>query len=690
MPANQASREIYWNISKTGESVFFWLAIIAMGIFAYGIFIHLRRILSGKKVLFPEKIILTSLLESFAQISLNSRIAFKQALAGIMHLSIMWGFIVLFIGTCIVALEYDFFQKILGYKQGFFYGQFFLSFELFLDIFGGLFILGLSIALFRRYCLKPSHLKWKLSDLILPVWLLIIAITGFLVEALRLTADRDLLGYNPIWSPLGSIIGFLFINTETGTLVIYHRLLWWFHSLIALGWLAYLPFGSKVIHILSAACNTLLKPLRPNGRLAKLDVESAFENDTVLGIEKISDLTRKDLLDVVSCTDCGRCVINCPANLSGKILSPREIVLKLQDEVKNGYPVFGKKKDPQPIIGSSISTEEIWSCTTCLACVEVCPVYIDPLSKIIELRQNEVLIQDKFPNQFADVFSGIEKRGNPWNQHPSTRLDWAKGLDVITIAQAEKEGIAVDFLFWIGCSATFEPRNQKIARSVVRILHACNVSFAVLGEEETCTGDFVRRMGHEHLFQIQAQGNVETLAKYKFKKILTVCPHCFNTLKNDYSDFGGSYEVMHHTQLIKTLLDQNKIIFSKPIDNTITYHDSCYLGRYNGVFDTPRDILKQINGVQLVEMERNRSVGMCCGGGGGLMWIEEDQGKRTNELRVQQAKTVLNGSGNKDSTIASACPFCMTMMEDALSGQEAKMRNKDIAELVAMAMGIEI
>jgi Fe-S oxidoreductase len=324
-----------------------------------------------------------------------------------------------------------------------------------------------------------------------------------------------------------------------------------------------------------------------------------------------------------------------------------------------------------------------------MACVEACPVDIDQLGKIIQMRRNEVMIQDEYPETFVDVFSGIEKRGNPWNQHPSSRLDWAKGLELKTMAEVEGAGEKVDYLFWVGCSAAFDPRNQKIARAVVKILQAAGLSFAVLGEEESCTGDPARRIGHEYLYQIQAEINVETLGQYAFENVITLCPHCFNTIKNEYPDYGGSYEVVHHTELIKDLLDQNKLNLTHSVDQLVTYHDSCYLGRHNKIYEQPRDILEKIPGIELVEMKRNRDRGMCCGAGGGLMWVEEEPGKRVNERRVDQATEVLSGANGKPAMIASACPFCMTMMEDGLASKESDIQDKDIAELVLEAMGQE-
>lgn len=680
-----ATREVFWNISPIGELLFYLLALIAGAVFAYGIYKHIRRILYGKKVLFTLRPLGAKLSAVLASIAANRTIVRHDAPAGIMHLFIMWGFIVLFIGTVIVTIEYDLFQKILGLAHGFWVGSFFLGYELILDILGALFIVGLIWALVRRYGVKPPQLTWKPLDLALPVWLLVIGVTGFVVEGLRLAATAPELSYNPRWSPVGFVISQWVQVLPTETVRSWHLVLWWAHGFLALGWIAYLPYAPKVMHILTAGVNLFFQEMRPRGRLEVLDVEGAFERNEVLGVQTIKDLTRKDFLDLASCTECGRCEANCPAHLSGKILSPREIIVEVRDHANEELPAFGKPTEHKQVIGYSIEPEEIWACTTCMACVEVCPVYIDPLNKILELRRNEVMMQDKYPESFADVFKGMDGRGNPWDMPATERLAWMKGLDV-PVHPSSSAGC--EYLFFVGCAASFDPRTQKIARSMVKILQHAGITFAVLGEEEGCTGDPARRIGHEYIFQILAKQNIETFTHYNVKKILTICPHCLNSLKNEYPTLGGQYEVVHHTELIEQLLREGRLKLSKEISATVTYHDSCYLGRYNRIFDAPRNILCKIPGVQIVEMERHRERGMCCGAGGGLMWLEEEPGKRVNELRVKQAQEAFAKAraNGRAKLVASACPFCMTMLEDGIKAKNADFENKDIAELVAEAL----
>lgn len=683
-----ATREILWNISGIGEIILYALAALVIGIFAYGIYKHVRRILQGNTLGFDRAGMAERLKKALTTILSNRTVLRRHTLGGVMHLFIMWGFIILFIGTTIVAVEYDLFHKIMGFEHLMLQGPFFLWFEMITDIFGLLLIAGIIIALVRRYIIKRPQLKKQPVDWILPVLILAIAITGFLVEGFRLGADAANLGYAPAWSPGGLLFASFFGSAGPAALKTAHVVFWWLHVLLALAAIALLPFVSKAMHLIAAAINIFFEDLRPQGRLVTLDVEGAFERDESLGYETLKDLSRKDFLDVVSCTECGRCEMNCPAAISGKVLSPREVVLGLRRQFNSEYPLTGEPAEAQRILDAEISADAIDVCTTCMACVESCPALIDPLSKILEIRRNEVMIHDRFPETYADVFAGMEKRGNPWNEHPTARLEWAKDLDVPIMADVAEDGKGVDYLFWVGCSAAFDPRNAKIARAMVKILQEAGIDFAVLGEEERCTGDPARRMGHEYLFAIQAETNVELLAEYKFNHILTICPHCFNTFSKEYPDFGGQYSVIHHTELIDRLITEGKIALTTPVDALATFHDSCYLGRHNRIFEAPRNILQNIPGIEIAEMERNKEMAMCCGAGGGLTWFEEETDQRVNDRRVEQAAAATGTASNgKTRLIATSCPFCMTMIEDGLAARETGLVDKDVAELVVEAMG---
>jgi Fe-S oxidoreductase/nitrate reductase gamma subunit len=679
-----ATREILWNISGAGEVALYTLAAITLGVLGWGIYKHVRRILNGQPVTFPTPAQAGRLGRALLTVLSNRTVLNRHKLGGGMHLLIMWGFIVLFIGTTIVGIEYDLFHKIMGMEHFMLQGWFFLGFEFITDLFGVLLVGGLVIALIRRYVLNRRQLKRQSVDWILPVLLLLIGVTGFVVEGFRLAANAADLGYAPGWSPVGALFSGLINGAGTDSLEIAHVIFWWIHVLLALAAIAVLPFVPKAMHLVAAGANIFFEDLRSKGRLAKLDVEGAFERDENLGYETLPDLTRKDLLDVVSCTECGRCEMNCPANISGKSLSPREIVLGLRRQLNTENPIAGAPGEASRILDAEISPDDIQYCTTCMACVESCPVLIDPLAKILEIRRNEVMIHDRFPDTYADVLMGMEKRGNPWNEHPTARMEWAKGLDVPIMADVAEEGKGVEYLFWVGCSAAYDPRNTKIAQSMIKILQAAGINFAVLGEEERCTGDPARRMGQEYLFSIQAEMNVELLADYKFDHILTICAHCYNSFVKDYPDFGGEYSVIHHTQMISDLIKDGRLSLINSVDAIATFHDSCYLGRHNRIFDAPRDILAEIPGLQTVEMEQNKEMGMCCGGGGGLSWFEEDTDKRVNDQRVEQAAQAVEKTGNdKPSMIVTSCPFCLTMIEDGLAATETTIVDRDIAELVA-------
>lgn len=689
MKSEHVTREIFWNISHEEGIFFVILAILSSGVCFYGFYIHARRVLLGKKMLSSQRLDWEFWVGILKSALLNRRMFRQDFKAGLYHFFIVTGFLTLFVGTNILMVEYDLFQKLLGLERGFFYGNFFLGFELILDVMGALFVIGLCYMILRRYLFAPPQLRWTKFDLLMPVWLLVIGVTGFVVEGLRLAASESTLTYNPLWSPIGFLIYKSSQEIAPETLRSLHWGAWWFHAFISLGWIAHLPYARKVAHVVTAGINVFLKDTRAKGRLNYVDVEAAFEKEEPLGYETISDMNRWDLLDLLSCTECGRCEMNCPAHHSGKKLSPRNIILELREQVSQEVPFFQKRKERKSIMETSVTAEEIWACTTCMACVEACPVYIDPLHKILQLRRHEVMDQDQYPETYGGVFTGVERRQNPWHEHPTTRLNWAKDLAVKVMADILEAEEIVDYLFWVGCSAAFDARNQKIARAVVKILDAAGVSFAVLGTEETCTGDPARRIGHEYIYQMQAEANVETLSQYAFQRILTLCPHCFNTLNNEYPDYGGDYEVVHHTVLIQELLKQGKIKFTQAVNHTIVYHDSCYLGRHNRIFEPPRQILQQISGVGLVEMEWNRETGMCCGAGGGMMWLEEDQDKRVNDIRVVQAeKAVAQAASGKSALLATACPFCMTMLEDGLAAKKSALQDKDIAELVCEAMGL--
>lgn len=660
-----------------GREIFIGLVVLALAFFAFTLRRRWQLMRQARPLLYTDR--WPERWQHVALFFFGQRGLLREKVAGTMHALIFWGFLVFSV------------RSLSLFAEGFFgwhwpvnaLGNFYFFWK---DLFALLVTLAVGVAFVRRFFLPIERITRSWDANLILTQILILMLSDLLIDGAQFAAAGNPRG---AWAFASGATAALLQGLPLGTLTAVHRAAWWLHMGTLLFFLNYLPL-SKHFHVITAFFNVLFVRLGPRGKLDKLDVEGAFERDEPLGLETIRQLSWKDVLDLFSCTECGRCEANCPAHLSGKVLSPKEIIVKLRDHAYAEVPVFGPAKEPQRIVHASISPEELWACTTCMACVTACPIDIDQLGKIIAMRQNEVMIQDSYPETFAEVFAGTEKRGNPWNEHPSSRLDWAKGLQVRTMAQVRKASERVDYLFWVGCAAAFDPRNQRIARSLVQVLQAAGVSFAVLGEEESCTGDPARRIGHEYLYQIQAEANVTLLKEQPFERILTLCPHCFNTIKNEYPDFGGAFEVVHHTQLLQELLESGKLRPQKPLARTITYHDSCYLGRHNGVYDAPRRVLQRLPGVKLVEMRRSRERGMCCGAGGGLMWLEEQPGRRVNERRLEQAQAALTSRENgHPGQIASACPFCMTMMEDALASKEVALEDRDLAELVLEALGLE-
>ncbi|HET7375570.1 MAG TPA: (Fe-S)-binding protein, partial [Anaerolineae bacterium] len=474
------------------------------------------------------------------------------------------------------------------------------------------------------------------------------------------------------YQPFASELSLLWHGMPLGTLVLWQHVFFWF----ALGSiLLFVPYFlySKHIHLIIAPLNFMLKPERKSiGQLDKID----FEDQTIeiFGASKLEQLSQTALLDAYACIMCNRCQDVCPANVTGKALSPSalEINKRYQFNQEGGALAAGKESS-LPLLEFAINPEAVWACTTCGACIEVCPVNNEPMRDILDIRRGLVLMDNSFPPQFQQAFKGMERTGNPWNIAPESRLDWAKGLTVPTVDQNP----GADLLWWVGCAPATDARAQKTARDFARILNAANVNFAVLGKRERCTGDSARRSGNEALFFELATGNVETLNEVNPKRIVTTCPHCLHTLSNEYPAFGGHYEVIHHTQLIEELLASGKLQLHGTPTAEITFHDPCYLGRHNGVYAAPRQVLYSV-GAEIVEMDRNRNNSFCCGAGGAQMWKEEEHGtERVSTNRIKEA--IATGL----DTLAVGCPFCMIMLTDAARAEQTSMQIKDVVEIVA-------
>jgi Fe-S oxidoreductase len=450
---------------------------------------------------------------------------------------------------------------------------------------------------------------------------------------------------------------------------------WWLHCFVLFGFTAFIPY-SKHQHFIWVWPNMFFRSLKPRGRLKPMELKEDAES---FGVNKIHEFSWKQLLDGITCVECGRCTEQCPATNTGKPLDPRRIMKHLKTGLADAE--HNPPESRRAMTGDIVDPAELWACTTCGACMEACPLYIEHIPSIVDMRRYLTMTEGSFPEELGNTFRSLETNGSPWAMDPSTRGDWAKGLGVTTMAEKSD----VEYLFWVGCAGSYDERYKKVSRSIAKIMQSTGQSFSILGKEEQCNGDTARRLGNEYLAKMQIEGNVETFKRYNVKKVVTGCPHCFNTLKNEYPDFGVNLEVIHHSQLIADLTKQGKLKPQSPdaaAASVTTYHDSCYLGRHNEVYDSPRESIAALGNVKMVEMERSRETGFCCGAGGGRMWMEEKIGTRINENRAKEA--IATGA----STVATACPFCMTMLTDGVKAQGAgdKVQVKDVAELVADAI----
>ncbi|MFZ7103855.1 MAG: heterodisulfide reductase-related iron-sulfur binding cluster [Peptococcaceae bacterium] len=669
------TREIYWNIS--GHIWMYLFMVVSVAIFIFGFYCRYRLWSLGQA---DNRI--DQIGQRFANVikhGFGHNRILRERLPGVNHFFLFWGFIVFAIGTFIVALDAD-----LG--TSLFQGWLYLGLSLLLDIAGLLGIIAILVFLWRRYIARPERLDNKPEDLISLLFILVILITGFLLEGIRIVATNDSWA---LWSPVGLTVGKIISFADIMTLQKVHLFSWWLHLLLVFGFIAYLPF-SKMLHIFISPLNQFFASLKPKGALELLDMED--EEAESFGIGKLQDFTWKQLFDADACTRCGRCQDNCPAYLSGKPLSPKEFTqnLKLHLERKGNEVIRQKGTETIGSVESAATSDElnlaaevfgeesIWSCTTCGSCQEQCPVFVEHVGKMIGLRRNLVLMESSFPPEIQTVFKNLENNGNPWGTGWSSRANWAKELNIKTLA----EDNSVEYLYFVGCAGAFDDRNKKITAAVVNLLQKAGVSFGILGAGEKCCGDSARRIGNEYLYQMLAMENIENIEKYNVKKIITHCPHCYNVLKNEYPQLGGNYEVIHHTEMIWQLISQKKLIINNPLETVVTYHDSCYLGRYNNIFSPPRSVLKSIPGLRLEEMKKNMENSFCCGAGGGRMWMEEHTGVRINEMRTDNA---LETGAN---IIGSNCPFCLTMLEDGVKARDKveEVKVLDIAEIINISL----
>jgi Fe-S oxidoreductase len=604
--------------------------------------------------------------------------------SGVAHFLIFWGFVILNLEILQAGLEA--LVPPLNLDQQYWWGPIaFLQ-----DLLAAAVLVGLALAALNRYLLRPRRFQGSHQR---DATLILVLIAAVIATQLGIYGTQIAAGADQVVNlrPLSDAVSALFRGLHGESIWAWHEFFLWAHLLVVAGFLVYLA-RSKHLHILTAVPNVYARSLEPAGRhLPKLDIEQADH----YGLARVDQLTWKQELDLATCTECGRCQVHCPAFNTGKPLSPKLFITDLRDAwyaqargeaTPRGYWVTDPPQGEPPADGGlmdwTVLEETLWSCTTCGACVEQCPVLIEHVPAIVEMRRSLVLEESRIPREAQKALESLEQRGNPYSMAQSERMRWAEGLDVPRLADNPK----AEYLYWVGCATAFDQANWPAARATVAILKAAGVDFAVLGEEETCNGDPARRLGNEYLFQTQAGQVVDKLGQRGVRRIIASCPHCFNTLANEYPDLGGHYEVIHHTQLLSELFDQGRIRMGTGIGQSrITYHDPCYLGRWNKEYDAPRRLLRAIPGVQLLEMARSRGESMCCGAGGGRIFMEEDRGQRVNRVRVQQAQE----TGAERAAVA--CPFCATMFQEGISSQslESELGSADVAVLVAEAMGLE-
>lgn len=660
----------------------------------------------------------------FIQVFGQSKL-FKDRKSGIMHFIVFYGFIILQFGAI------DIIWKGLTGRNLPIPGH--DAFILMQEITVTLVLLAIGYAAYRRYGEKLKRLKRGFKPSIVVYFITSLLASVLLTMAFeRVMEELPASGFAPISSAIASLFAWM---PYTGATVAYFAF-WWIHLIILLSFLVYVP-QSKHFHLITAPINILIRRTEPVGRLSKLDLED--EEAEEFGVGKIEDFTQKQMIDFYACVECGRCTNVCPASNTGKLLSPMHMIVKLRDHLTEKGAVLTSKSpwipaavfgspgihmmeagdeplaewkgegitdigptmtaqkrawhqvegvNPQDVelLGGVMTEEEIWACTTCRNCEDQCPVANEHVDKIIDLRRHLVLMQGSVPQEGQRAMMNIERQGNPWGISRSDRNKWVTEVDpdgsLGLIIPTVKENPGFEYLFFVGSMGSYDNRSRKITRAFVRLMNEAGVNFAILGNEEKNSGDTPRRMGNEFLFQQLCNENIAIFQKYNVSKIVTVCPHTFNTLKNEYPEFGLEAEVLHHTELLDSLVKEGRLSPTYEVKETITYHDSCYLGRYNDVYDQPRDVLRAIPGVKLTEMERTRENGMCCGAGGGRMWMEEDEGKRVNLARTEQALAV------SPTMISSACPYCLTMLEDGTKEKEVEdsVKTRDIAEILELSV----
>lgn len=600
---------------------------------------------------------------AIARVLFQTPVIANRPVTGFFHAFIFWGFFVFALVTLHHVAE--------GFISGFhLLGRGLLGEAILFgaNLFAGLILLSVVYFFLRRYVFRAKGLdrpSWQSLTILSFILLLMVSFLFF--EAFKAYPQSPAATANFLSARAAALLPAGLAPTPV---VVWTRLLWWLHILIVMAFGVFIMY-SKHLHLIVGPINILFRNLGVKAELPLVDLE----NQEAFGTQKITDLTRKDLLDLFSCAECGRCEDVCPAFQSGKALSPKQLLSKLKEHLIDSAPALsGDREALKNLFEGVVGEQEVWDCTTCGACMEVCPMANEHIAKIMGMRQYAVLMESKFPEEFQNLYRGLENQGNPWGLGAATRTDWAEGLSVPTLAEKGQ----ADVLLWVGCAGSFDQHSQKIARATVEILTRAGVDFATLGAEETCCGDPARRSGMEYLYQILARQNVETLGKYKFQTILTFCPHCYHVLKNEYPQLDGRFAVVHHAEYIRDLIAAGRVTLRAGDPLVATFHDPCYLGRYNGLFQEPRQVVDAMTGTRRQEMAGHGPTSFCCGAGGGGMWKEEKTGQRISQLRVRQAADTRAG------TLVTACPYCSIMFHDAIADTGLTgLETADLAQLVA-------
>ncbi|MSQ41533.1 MAG: 4Fe-4S dicluster domain-containing protein [Dehalococcoidia bacterium] len=676
---SDAHRQVFFNVQQPWAVYLFLGALV--GLLVYGIGRHaslwaLGRPAPGLASEIPHRL-LNALRLGLAQDKVR-----RDRYAGIMHWCLFSSIVVLTAVTAQVALDDD-------TALDFLHGRYYLFFSFYGDLFGLVGLVGVGMALYRRYFDSYRRIRWdeRLEDHLIIAGLGLILVSGFVVEALRIEVTE--LAQHPAWAPW-SFVSFalakvlhLFALSE-GQLLGTHTLVWWGHVVLAFGWLGLIAF-TRLDHIFFAPVNAFLLRTDAPGRLAAIE---QIEQREVFGVGQIQDFTWKQLFELDACVRCGRCTAVCPANLAGQPLSPMQLIQDLKAHLARVGPALQRagheggdvrSVSPVAMVGEVVADEALWACRTCGACVQECPVMIEHVPTIVDMRRYLVMDEARIPVPARQALEHMESRGHPWRGTTLQRTSWMEGLGEVPIFDGSQQ-----YLYWVGCAGSLVERNLPITRSVFRLLRASGASFGVLGQEETCSGDPARRLGNEYLYQVLARQLIETFQSKRVQRVITNCPHCFNTFKNEYPQFDGRFEVLHHTEFLARAVQDGTLKPQHRLDESLTYHDSCYLGRMNGQYDAPRQIIEFIPGLHLTEMRRSRSNGLCCGAGGGNMWLEEAGERRVNHVRTEEA--VATGAG----AVISNCPFCIQMFEDGIPAvqpeQAGRMRAFDVAELLERAV----